>query len=113
MRTCCIAQGMLLLWKGLYHETKILELSFCISPSSEYSGLISFKIDWFDLLAVKGLSSVFSSTTVQRHQFLVLCLLSGPALRTVHHHQEDHSLDYTDLCQQSDVSAFQHCLCLS
>ena len=38
--------------------------SFSISPSSKYSGLISFRIDWFDLLAVKGLSRVFSSTTI-------------------------------------------------
>ena len=43
--------------------------SFSISPSNEYSGLISFRIDWFDLLAVKGLSRVFSNTTVQKHQF--------------------------------------------
>ena len=35
--------------------------SFSISLSIEYSGLISFRIDWFDLLAVKGLSGVFSS----------------------------------------------------
>ena len=34
--------------------TKILELQLYISPSNEYSGLISFKIDWFDLLAVQG-----------------------------------------------------------
>ena len=42
---------------------------FCISPSNEYSGLISFVIDWFDLLQSKGLSRVFSSTTNQKHQF--------------------------------------------
>ena len=41
--------------------------NFSISPSNEYSGFISFRLDWFDLL--KGLSRVFSSTTVQRHQF--------------------------------------------
>ena len=33
---------------------KYCSLSFCISPSDEYSGLISFRIDWFDLLAVQG-----------------------------------------------------------
>ena len=43
--------------------------SFSISPSNEYSGLISFRIDWLDLLAVQGLSKVISSTTVQKHQF--------------------------------------------
>ena len=43
--------------------------SFSISPSNEYSGLISFKIDWFDLLAVQGTLRVFSSTSVQKQQF--------------------------------------------
>ena len=52
--------------------------SFCfsISPSNEYSGLISFRMDWLDLLAVQGTlksllqhhSRVFA-TTVQKHQF--------------------------------------------
>ena len=43
--------------------------SFSISPSSDHSGLISFGIDWFDLRAFKGLSRVFSSTIVGKHQF--------------------------------------------
>ena len=48
---------------------KYWSFSFSIRPSSEYSGLISFRMDWFDLLAVQGLSRVFSNTTVQKHQF--------------------------------------------
>ena len=47
---------------------KYWSFSFNISPSSEYSGLISFRIDWFDLLA-KELSRVFSNATIQKHQF--------------------------------------------
>ena len=43
--------------------------SFSISPSNEHPGLISFRMDWLDLLAVHGLSRVFSNTTVQKHQF--------------------------------------------
>ena len=43
--------------------------SFSISPFNEYSGLISFRIRWFALLLFKGLSRVFSSTTIQKHQF--------------------------------------------
>ena len=39
-----------------------------VLPMSEYSGLISFKMDWLTSLLYKGLSGVFSSTTVQRHQ---------------------------------------------
>ena len=46
---------------------KYWNCSFSVSSSSEYSGLISFRIDWFDLLQSKGLSRVFSSTTVQKH----------------------------------------------
>ena len=42
---------------------------FSISPSIEYSVLFSFRIDWVDLLAAQGLSRVFSSTAVQKHQF--------------------------------------------
>ena len=44
--------------------------SLSISPSNKYSGLISFKIDRFDLLAVQGILKIFSNTTVQKHQFL-------------------------------------------
>ena len=48
---------------------KVLEsISFSISPSSEYPGLISFRVDWLDLLAVQE-TQVFSNTTVQKHQF--------------------------------------------
>ena len=48
---------------------KYWSFSFSISPSNEHSGLISFRMDWFDLLQSKGLSRVFSNTTVQKHQF--------------------------------------------
>ena len=43
--------------------------SFSISPSSEYSGLISFRMDWLISLQSRVLSRVFSNTTVQKHQF--------------------------------------------
>ena len=44
--------------------------SFSISTINEYSGLISFRIDWFGLISLqsKGLSRVFFSTTIQKHQ---------------------------------------------
>ena len=48
---------------------KYWSFSFSISPANECSGLISFRIDWLYLLAVKRLSRVFSNTTVQKHQF--------------------------------------------
>ena len=48
---------------------KYWSFSFSKSPSNEYSGLISFRMDWFELLASRGLSKVFSNTTVQKYQF--------------------------------------------
>ena len=52
---------------------KYWSFSFNINPSNEHSGLISFRMDWLDLLVVqgtlKGLSRVFSNTIVQKHQF--------------------------------------------
>ena len=47
--------------------SKYWSFSFSISPSNEYSGLISFRIDWFDLASHR--TPVFSSTIVQKHQF--------------------------------------------
>ena len=48
---------------------KYWSFNFSISPSNKYSRPISFRMDWLDILAVQGLSRVFSSTTVQKHQF--------------------------------------------
>ena len=58
--------------------------SFSVTPSIEYSGLISLEIDWFALLAVQG--------TLQESS-PALCLLYSPALTTTLNHWEDHSLD--------------------
>ena len=49
--------------------SKYWSFSFSIGPSKEQPGLISFRMDWLHLLAVKGPSRVFSNTTVQKHQF--------------------------------------------
>ena len=68
---------------------------FSISPSNEYSGLISLKIDWFDILAVPG-EFQGSSPAPQFEgsiNSLVFCLLYHPALTTMHDHWEDHRLD--------------------
>ena len=48
---------------------KYWNFSFNISPSNEYSGLISFRMDWFDLLAVQGSLKYLIHTTDQKHQF--------------------------------------------
>ena len=49
--------------------TKYWSFSFSISPANEHPGLISFRMDWLDLLWSKGLSRVFSNTTVQKPRF--------------------------------------------
>ena len=49
--------------------SKFWIFSFNISLSNEHPGLISFRMDWLDLLVSKRLSRVFSKTTVQKHQF--------------------------------------------
>ena len=54
---------------ALIRWPKYQSFSYNISPSKEYSVLISIKTDWFDLLKIKGFSGVLSSTTVQKHQF--------------------------------------------
>ena len=57
-------------WVSSSHQVaKVLSFSFSVSPSNEYSGPTSFRIDGWISLQSKGLSRVFSSTTVQKHQF--------------------------------------------
>ena len=72
----------------------------------DYSGLISFRINWFDLLAVVGtLKSLLQHHSLKAS---VLCsqLLYGPTLTSIHDYWKNHSFVYTELCQQSNVSAF-------
>ena len=68
---------------------------------------------WFPLgltslisLQSKGLSWVFSSTTFESINSLVLSLLYGPTLTSIYDYWKNHSFDYMHLCWQSDVSAF-------
>ena len=58
--------------------------SFSISSSNEYSGLSSFRIDWFDLLAVQGTLESSPALQFESINSLVLCLLYGPILISVH-----------------------------
>ena len=80
--------------------------SFSISPSNEYLKLISFKIDWFDLLAVQGILKSLLQHYNSKASFIlrrsVFFALLQPYMTT----GKNITLIYTDLCQQSDVSAF-------
>ena len=85
-----------------------------IGASSSASVLTMNIQDWFLLgltglivLLSKGLSRVFSSTTVQKHWFLgTQFTLLSPTVTSIHDHWKNHSLDQRDLCWQSNVSAF-------
>ena len=93
---------------------KYWSFSFSISLSNEYSGLISFRMDWLDLLGVQGIlknllqhhSSKVS--TLQRSAFFIV-QLSHPYVitgKTIALTIQAIVFDYTDLCQKSDISAF-------
>ena len=84
--------------------------SFSISPSNEYSVLISFKIDWFDLLAVQGtvkslLQHHNSKAQILQRSAFFMVQLSYPG-KTIHDYWKNHGFDCMDFCQQNDVSAF-------
>ena len=66
---------------------KYQSFSFSISPSNEYSGLISFKMAWFDLLAVQGtlkslLQHHISKASILRHSAFFIVQLSHPYMTT-------------------------------
>ena len=91
----------LLLWPDYW------SFSFSISPSSEYSGLISFRIDWFDLLEVQEILG----SLLQHHnsKASILCCSAIFMVQLPHPYMttgKNHSFNYMDLCQQSDISAF-------
>ena len=80
---------------------KVLELS------NEYSGLVSFRIDWFDLRAVQGtLKSLLQHHSLKAS---ILCYSAFLMVQLSHLYMitgKNHSFDNRDLCQQSDVAAF-------
>ena len=93
---------------------KYWRCSFTISPSSEYSGLISFRTDWLDLLAVKGESKSLktlesllqhhnSKASILQHLAFFVVQLSHPWMTTG---KTSRDFDYRDLCQQSNVPSF-------
>ena len=74
---------------------KYWSFNLSISLSSEHPGLISFRMDWLDLLAhFKSINS------------LVLSFLYSPTLTSIHDYWKNHSFDWMDLCRQNNVSAF-------
>ena len=93
------ASGTFLMNRLCIRWPKYWSFNFSISPSNEYSGLVSFRIDWFHLLAVEG--TLKSSPTPQFKSVSnssAVSLLYGPPLISVHDYWKDHSFDLMDLC---------------
>ena len=67
--------------------------SFSISPSSKYSGLISFRMDWLDLLTVQGTLKSLLLLHSSKASVLQLCFLYGPPLTSIHDYWKNHSFD--------------------
>ena len=84
---------------------KYWSFSFNISPSNEYSELISLRIDWVDLLVVQG-----TLKSLLQHHHLKASIIRHSAFfmvqRSHSYYWKNHSLDWTELCRKSDVSAF-------
>ena len=99
-------QGLFQWVSSLHQVAKVLELQFQHSPSSKYSVLISFRMDWFDFLAVQGTLRSSPEPRFESISSSALSLLYGPTLKSVYDYWKNHSFDYMDLCQQSDVSDF-------
>ena len=82
---------------------KYWSFSFSVSSSNEYSRLISFRINWFDLLAVQEFSPAPQFESINSSTFR---LLNGSTLTSVHDYWKNHSFDLMDLCWQSNASPF-------
>ena len=85
---------------------KYWSFSFIISPSNECSGLISFRMGWLDLLAVQGALKTSPKPQFKRINSLAFSFLYSPTLTSIHDYWKNHSLDWTDLCWQNNISAF-------
>ena len=67
--------------------------SFSVSPSKEYSGLISFRMDWLDLLAVQGTQESSPTPQFRSINSSALSFLYSPTLTSIHDYWKNHSLD--------------------
>ena len=67
--------------------------SFSISPSSEHPGLISFRMDWVDLLAVQGTQESSPTPQFKSINSLVLSFIYSPTLTSIHDYWKNQSFD--------------------
>ena len=67
--------------------------SFKISPTNEHPGLISFRMDWLDLLAVQATLKSSPTPQFKSINFSALSFLHSPTFTSIHDHWKNHSLD--------------------
>ena len=72
---------------------KYWSFSFSITPSSEHPGLISFRMDWLDLLAVQGTCKSLLQHHSSKASILWGSAFHSPTLTSIHDHRKNHSLD--------------------
>ena len=72
---------------------KYWSLSFNISPSNEYSGLISFRMDWLELFSPRDSQESSPTPQFKSINSSVLSFLYSPTLKSIHDYWKDHSLD--------------------
>ena len=77
---------------------KYWSFSFSISPSNEYSGLISFRMDWLDLLAVQDSHESSPTPQFKTVNSSGLSFLYSPTLTSIHDYWKNHNFHYVDLC---------------
>ena len=85
---------------------KYWSFSFSISPSNKHPGLISFRMDWLDLLAVQGTLKSLLQHHSSKASTLWLSVFFIVQLSSIHDYWKNHSFEYTYLCWQSNISAF-------
>ena len=84
---------------------KYWSFSFSISPSKDYSGLISFRIDWLDLLTIQGtLKSLLQHHGPKAINFSALSFIYSPTLTSIHDYWKNHSLRNIQIIQDNLVS---------
>ena len=87
-------------------KPKYWSFSFSISPSNEYLRLVSFTTDCFDLCSPRDSQESSPVPQFESINSLALSLFYGPTLTSIHDCWKNYSFDYTNLCQQNNVSAF-------
>ena len=85
---------------------KCWSFNFSISPSNDYSGLISIRINWFDLLAVQRTQESSPTPWLKSINSSAFIFPYGPTLTSIHDYWKNHSFDCVGLCRQSNVPVF-------